>query len=313
MKKVVLFGGGTGLTSLLRSLRKEELDLTVVVTTSDNGGSTGTLREMYDMPAPGDLRRAVVALSKFEDIEELINFRFDDRVDNHTVGNLIMTAFNEMSEDFATAVERYKALLGVEAKIYPVTNESIDIHAIMNDGSQIRGETQMVDNPAQINHVYYDHHVEALEIVIESLKEADYIILACGSLYSSILSNVVYDNILEIYPTLKAKTIYVCNLMTEKGETEKFNVSDHVVAIEKHINSNIDYMLVNENYQVPFSIYQNYIRESASLVLYDQSKVPSHIDVVANDYVIISNDKHIRHNTKLICEDIMKIIGGKNG
>lgn len=310
MKKVVLFGGGTGLTAILRSLKNEKLDLTVVVTTSDNGGSTGKIREMYDMPAPGDLRRAVVALSTLPDIEHLINYRFDDRMDNHTIGNLILTAFNEMSDDFASAVEKYKVLLDVQAKIYPVTNESLEINAIMKDGSQIIGETQMVDSELPIEYVYYKRNVKALDKVIDELIAADYIILSCGSLYSSILSNVVYDNILELYPELKAKTIYVCNLMTEVGETEEYNVSDHANAIEKHIHSNIDYMLVNNNYNVPFSIYQNYLKDNASLVLYDESKVPKHINVVANDYLIISEDNHIRHNTKQICADIMKIIGG---
>ncbi len=310
MKKVVLFGGGTGLTAILRSLKNEKLDLTVVVTTSDNGGSTGKIREMYDMPAPGDLRRAVVALSTLPDIERLINYRFDDRMDNHTIGNLILTAFNEMSDDFAGAVEKYKVLLDVQAKIYPVTNESLEINAIMKDGSQIIGETQMVKSDLPIEYVYYKRNVKALDKVIKELMEADYIILSCGSLYSSILSNVVYDNILELYPDLKAKTIYVCNLMTEVGETEEYNVSDHAKAIERHIHSNIDYMLVNNNYNVPFSIYQNYLKDSSSLVLFDESQVPKHINIIANDYLIISEDNHIRHNTVQICADIMKIIGG---
>ncbi len=313
MKKVVLFGGGTGLTSILRSLKNEKLDLTVVVTTSDNGGSTGRIREMYDMPAPGDLRRAVVALSTLPDIEKLINYRFDERMDNHTIGNLILTAFNEMSDDFASAVEKYKVLLDVQAKIYPVTNESLEINAIMKDGTQIIGETQMVESEQQIEYVYYKRSVKALQRVVDAVLEADYIILSCGSLYSSILSNVVYDNILEIYPSLKAKTIYVCNLMTEVGETEGYNVSDHVLALEKHLHSNIDYMLVNDNYNVPFSIYQNYLKENSSLVLLDESKVPKHINIIANDYLIISDDNHIRHNTEKICSDIMKIIGGEYG
>lgn len=313
MKRVVLFGGGTGLTSILRSLKNEELDLTVVVTTSDNGGSTGKIRQMYDMPAPGDLRRAIVALSTLPDIEELINYRFDGRLDNHTIGNLILTAFNEMSDDFATAVEKYKILLDVKAKIYPVTNESLEINAIMEDGSQVVGETQIVNDKQKIEYVYYKRNAKALEQVISELEKADYVILSCGSLYSSILSNVVYDNILALYPKLKAKTIYVCNLMTELGETEDYNVSDHIDALERHLNCNIDYTLVNNNYNVPFEIYQNYLKEDASLVLYDESKVKKHVEVIANDYVIISDDDHIRHNTARICDDIMKIIGGEYG
>ncbi|WOO87536.1 uridine diphosphate-N-acetylglucosamine-binding protein YvcK [Mollicutes bacterium LVI A0039] len=313
MKKIVLFGGGTGLTSILRSLKNEDLDLTVVVTTSDNGGSTGKIREMYNMPAPGDLRRAIVALSTIPEIEELINYRFDKRIDNHTIGNLILTAFHEMSDDFASAVEKYKKLLDVKAKIYPVTNESLEINAIMEDGSQIIGETQIADSELKIEYVFYKRNVKALQQVIDQLLAADYVILSCGSLYSSILSNIVYDNILAIYPELKAKTIYVCNLMTEVGETEEYNVSDHVNAIERHLHSGIDYLLVNNNYNVPYSIYQNYLAENSSLVLYDESNVADNITVVANDYLIISDDNHIRHNTQRICEDIMKIIGGEYG
>lgn len=311
MKKVVIFGGGTGLTALLRSLKDEQIDLTVVVTTSDNGGSTGKIREMYDMPAPGDLRRAIVALSNIPEIEELINFRFDDRMNNHTVGNLILTAYNEMSDDFATAVDRYCRLLGVSAKIFPVTNESLEIHGIMEDGEQIKGETQIVSSPKKIKYVYYDHNVLALDVVIDAIKAADYIILSCGSLYSSILSNIVYDNILEIYPQISAKTIYVCNIMTEIGETEEYNVSDHINGIVRNVKVRPDYVLVNNNYNVPFSIYQNYLQEKSSLVLYDESRVDSQINVIANDYLLISKDQHIRHNTKLICNDIMKIIKGE--
>lgn len=310
MKKVVIFGGGTGLTALLRSLRNEKLDLTVVVTTSDNGGSTGKIREMFNMPAPGDLRRAIVALSNIPDIEELINYRFDDRMDNHTIGNLILTAFNEMSDDFENAVERYRNFLQVDAKIYPVTSESLEINAIMDDGQQLRGETQMVSSPKQIKYVYYDHNVSALDSVIHGLNEADYVIFSCGSLYSSILANVVYDNILEIYPQISAKTIYVCNLMTEHGETDDYNVSDHLSAIERNTKIIPEYILVNNNYNVPFTIYQNYLKEKSSLVLYDKSNVNSNINVIANDYLLISKDNHIRHNTELICKDIMKIING---
>lgn len=311
MKKVVLFGGGTGLTSILRSLKNEDLDLTVVVTTSDNGGSTGEIRKMYQMPAPGDLRRAIVALSSLPDIEELINYRFDERMGNHTIGNLILTAYNEMSDDFATAVEKYKTLLDVQAKIYPVTNESVQINAIMEDESIIVGETQMVASDLKIEYVFYKKIVNALEQIIDEMKNADYIILACGSLYSSIISNLVYDNILELYPKLKAKTIYVCNLMTEVGETEQYNVSDHIDAIEKHLRAKIDFLLVNNNYNVPYDIYQQYLKEKASLVIFDESNIDDSITVIANDYVIISNDRHIRHNTAAICSDIMKIIGGE--
>ncbi len=314
MKKVVLFGGGTGLTALLGSLKDEDIDLTVVVTTSDNGGSTGRLRNMYDMPAPGDLRRAIVALSKNPDVEALINYRFDDRIDNHTVGNIILAAYNQMTDDFALAVEKYKQLLDVDAKIYPVANESLEINAIMNDGEVIRGETQIVESEKQIKYLFYDRHVQALEIIIAALKSADYVIMSCGSLYSSILSNVVYDNILEIYPKLRAKTIYVCNLMTEAGETDEYNVSDHVKALEVHLKTNLDYILVNINYNAPFKIYQEYLKEKSSFVLYDKSRVPKHIKVIENDYMIISKDNHIRHNTKQICQDLMSIIkGGDNG
>ncbi len=312
MKKVVIFGGGTGLSSILKSLKNEAIDLTVVVTTSDNGGSTGKIREMYDMPAPGDLRRAIVALSNLPDIEKLINYRFDERIDNHTIGNLILTAYNEMSDDFAAAVEKYKTLLDVDAKIFPVTNESLELNAIMSDGSLITGETQIVSSELKIEYVYYNMEAYALKQVVASLVSADYIILSCGSLYSSILANIVYDNILKLCPSLKAKIIYICNLMTEVGETEDYNVSDHVNALERHLHRKLDYMLVNNNYNVPFSIYQNYLRESSSFVLFDESKIGGHINIIANDYMIISNDEYIRHNTQKICDDIMMIIGEKN-
>lgn len=311
MKKVVIFGGGTGLSYLLNSLKTLNIELVVVVATTDNGGSSGELRRNYNIPAPGDLRRAVIALSEREDIDSLMNFRFDQQLNYHTVGNLVLAALVDKYKTIDVAVNKYAELLDVKEKIFPISNEHIQLNALLEDGTKITGEQEMSSHKQQIKKVYYDQDINANQNIIKELKEADYVILSSGSLYTSILSNLVFKNILDVLPDIQAKLIYICNLMTEDGETNNFLVSDHIRVIEEHFNNKeiIDYVLVNKNFNYPKNIYQNYISEEADLVLLDKSNIRQGIKIVDNDYLLISKDNHIRHNTDLVTKDLKEIIG----
>ncbi len=313
MKKVIMFGGGTGLTYLLESLKDLEVDLTVVVTTSDNGGSTGKIRNYYDIPAVGDLRRAIIALSNDENIEELMNYRFDENIEYHTIGNLIITALTNIEQDFEIAVDKYCQMLNVTKKIYPISNKSVHISALMEDGQVIEGEREIVKYNSKIKKIFYKNHELASKKIIDTLIEADFIVLSTGSLFTSIISNLVFDNMLDILPKLKAKIIYINNIMTEKGETDNFKVSDHINAINQYFEEDIiDYVLVNNNdIEIDQKIINDYIEEEAKIVNLDLQNInQDKIKIIVNKYLKISSDGHIRHDSKKIKNDLIKIFKG---
>lgn len=307
MKKVVILGGGSGLSNILRSIKEIEVDLSVFVAVSDNGGSTGKIRKYYNVPAPGDLRRAVLALSDDDKIEDLMNFRFDENIDNHTVGNLILAALIQIEDDVEKAVQRYCNMIGITRNIYPISKEDVTLSAILENGEIIHGERQMNESQSQIRKVFYDNGAKATQRAIEKIKEADYIILSAGSLYTSILSNLVYENIIEELKRNKGKIVYIANIMSEIGETEGYALSDHINAINEHFEESIiDYVFANSNTDIDVGILKSYELENSELIRIDAENIDD-VEIISNDYVEITENNHLRHNTKLISQDLMKL------
>ncbi|MBL0701530.1 MAG: YvcK family protein, partial [Spiroplasma sp.] len=248
MKKIVIFGGGSGLSNLLTSLKNEPLELNVVVTISDNGGSTGRIRDFYNIPAPGDLRRVVVALSTDESLKELMNYRFDKQLQKHTVGNLILAALTDIKGDIELAVIDYCKMMGVQQLVLPISKESLELVAIMKSGVEIIGESEIAKHPDEIEKIFYKGDPSSNPNVIEMVKNADGIIFSSGSLYTSIISNLIFTDLAKAICQSTAKKIYVSNLMTERGETETYYLSDHINAIEHHFGGAIDDVIVNNNF-----------------------------------------------------------------
>ncbi|MGL4588732.1 MAG: gluconeogenesis factor YvcK family protein [Mycoplasmatales bacterium] len=309
MKKVVTIGGGTGLSSLLRGVKLLKVDISVIVAISDNGGSTGKIRNYYDIPAPGDLRRAVLALSQEHEIEKLMNYRFDNQLDHHTVGNLILTALVDIYGDMNIAVKKYGELLNVKHRIFPVTSESIHLKAQMEDGSFIMGETDITKSPLAINQVFYEDNPRINPEIIDVIENADYIILSSGSLFTSIIANLVFKEMREAIARSKAKIVYIANILTEAGETDDYKLSDHITQINKHlISAKVDYVLANNNYSAEDTLIDEYRQEKAKCVRIDNFVKKLDVQVIENNYVDFTKNGHIRHKIPHLLVDLLELM-----
>lgn len=250
LKKVVVLGGGTGLSTLLRGLKKYPVDLTAVVTVADDGGSSGRLLDEYDIPPPGDIRKVMAALSDVEPlIEEMFEYRFATSEDlkGHSLGNLMLAAMTDITGDFARAVEQMSKVLNIKGKILPAANQRITLHAELEDGTIVTGESKIPVYGHKIRKVYLSpQEVEPLPETIEAINSADLIIIGPGSLYTSILPALLVQSIRKAVLSCKAKKVYINNLTTQAGETHRYTASEHVQALYDHAGESfIDTVLLN--------------------------------------------------------------------
>ena len=249
MKKIVIFGGGSGLSQLLKGIMQFPWDVTAVVSVSDNGSSTGRLREEFDIPAVGDITKVLMAMStESKGVKDLFNYRFnnDSSIGNHTIRNLIMTALLDQHGNFAHSLPILCDLLDVKGKILPLTEDNVDLVGITKDGKKIVGEEQITESKSKIVDLKYSKKVKATPKVLEAIKQADLIIFSSGSLLTSILPNLIVPEIVEAIEKSKAKTMYICNMLTQPGETDNFAVSDHIKVLEKHLgNRKVDVVIAN--------------------------------------------------------------------
>jgi len=246
MKKIVIFGGGTGLSQLIKGLQLFPVDITSVVTVADNGKSTGKLREEYQIPAVGDISKVLIAMSpQSDDIKELMNYRFTNSkaLENHSIKNLLLTALLDLKGDFKHALPILEELLDVKGRILPITEENVDLVGITEDNKIINGEAQITASTEKIKEITYNKKFRVNEDVIEAINEADLIIVSSGSLFTSIYPHLCIDELNKTINKSTAKKLYVCNLVTQPGETDDFKVSDHVNAIRRYIN--IDIVIAN--------------------------------------------------------------------
>lgn len=249
MKKVIIFGGGSGQSQLLKGLKEFPIDITAVVSTSDNGSSTGRLREEFSIPAVGDITKVLMAMSTTsKGVKDLFNYRFDkdSSLGNHTIRNLIMTALLEQHKDFAHSLPILCDLLDVKGKLLPLTEDYADLIGIAKNGDIIYGEDQITKSAAIIEDVKYDKKINIFPKVLEEVKKADLIIFSAGSLLTSILPNIILPEMVEVINNSKAKKMYICNMLTQPGETDNYKVSDHLKVLEKYLGKNsIDVVIAN--------------------------------------------------------------------
>ena len=239
--KVVVIGGGTGLSVLLRGLKNFPLDLTAVVTVADDGGSSGRIREDLNIPPPGDIRNVLAALSDVEPlIEEMFQYRFASKneLSGHALGNLIIAAMTSITGDFAHGIQEMSKVLNVRGKVLPSANQSLFLSAEMEDGTVIKGESKIPFSGKKIRRVFLSpEHVKALPQAVESIEEADMIIIGPGSLYTSILPNLLVKKIGKAVLNSNAPKVYICNLMTQAGETLHYTAADHIQALYDHMGA----------------------------------------------------------------------------
>ena len=250
--KIVAIGGGTGLSMLLKGIKHITNNITAVVTVGDDGGSSGRLREDMGILPPGDIRNCIAALADDEDlITKLFQYRFKsgEGLEGHSFGNLFLTALCAITGDMVRAVKESSNVLSIRGRVLPATLDDMKLVAEMEDGRIIRGESNIPEAHGKIKRLFTDPaHCKALEDVIAAIKDADFIIMGPGSLYTSVIPNLLVEEIAREVAASNAKKIYVCNIMTQPGETDNYTVSDHVNALMKHANSRkiLDAVLVND-------------------------------------------------------------------
>ena len=310
--KVVTIGGGTGLSVLLRGLKKYPLEITAVVTVADDGGSSGKIRSDMNIPSPGDIRNVIAALSDVEPyLEKMFQYRFDSgEVKGHPVGNLMIAAMTDIHGDFSTAVKVMSRILNVRGTVLPTTNDIATLNAVLSDGEIIRGESSITKAGGVIDHVYITpSRVKPNEDVLKAIEEADYIIMGPGSLYTSIIPNLVISKVSEKIRESNAKKIYVCNVMTQHGETDNYTVSDHIIAINKHVEENIFDLVIANSREFDDSILSKYHKEKQEPVKIDQEKIKElGIKLIKNNDVGIVDNNTIRHNADKVSELIYDYI-----
>lgn len=303
---VVVIGGGTGLSTLLRGLKKYPFEITAIVTVADDGGSSGRLRDDYDIPPPGDIRNVIAALSDAEPlVEQMFQYRFSQSVDlgGHSLGNLMLTALTDITGDFSHAIAEMSKVLKVHGKVLPAANKKITLHAELTDGSVIVGESKIPNAPLPIRKVFLEpNHVKPLPEAIRAIQSADIILVGPGSLYTSIIPNLLVEDIGKALVEAKGRKIYICNLMTQKGETLNYNASNHVQAIYDHVGKPcLDSILVN-NFELPLPIKANYREENAEPVPVDlESLEKLGLEVIKKNIATIHSGV-VRHESTRIAE-----------
>ncbi|MGM0829861.1 MAG: gluconeogenesis factor YvcK family protein [Bacillota bacterium] len=306
--KVVVIGGGTGLPVLLRGLKRHPIDISAIVTVADDGGSSGRLRDSLDIPPPGDIRNVLAALSEVEPlVEQMFQHRFEttNELSGHALGNLIIAALASITGDFVHAIQEMSRVLNVKGKVLPSANQSVILKAEMEDGTIVTGESTIPKAGKKIKRVFLKPDcIKPLGETLRAIKEADLIVMGPGSLYTSILPNLLVPGIGDAVCRAKAKKMYICNIMTQAGETLDYSASDHVKALYDHLETpSIDYILVNKK-QVPDEVQARYSEEQASPVHFDVDKLKSMgLEVIAEE--ILSYDNHlVRHNTEKVADII---------
>ena len=305
MKKVTIFGGGTGMSTLLKGLKEFPLDITSVVSVCDDGKSTGKLRKEFNIPAMGDIRRVMISLSETEPLmEKLLNYRFssNSELNEHTVGNLLLTAGTQITGNLSDGIKSISKVLNLKGKVIPFSEDNIVLSAIMEDDSIVNGEHYITESPLKIKKVYYEKEPEICDEVFDSIDESDLIILSMGSLYTSIIPNLLSKKIIKKLDKTSAKIMYVCNMVTQPGETDDFKVSDHLKVLNSYLGTHkIDIVVANTG-SIDKEVAEKYSTlEQKDPVLFDEENIDC--DTILNNYVTI-NDGVIRHNVEKLSLDI---------
>lgn len=299
-KKVVVLGGGTGSSTLLRGLKEFPVDLTAIVSVCDDGRSTGVLREEFNIPAVGDIRRVLVALSETEPlVMELFNYRFHtaSNLDGHTVGNLLLTASSEITGNLSDGIEALSKVFNLKGKVVPLTEDNVVLMGEMEDGSIVEGEHNITENHNAVRRVFYKERPIPTKEAVKALEEADLIVLSMGSLFTSIIPNLICEEIVEAMDRSRGRVMYVCNMVTQPGETEGFKVSDHVRLLNQYLGKHkIDIVIANDG-EIDEEMARRYESlEQKDPVELDREVTESLVSrVISDDYVTVKNNL-LRHD-----------------
>ncbi len=301
-KKVVVMGGGTGISFLLRGLKDFPVDITAVITVSDNGRSTGKLRKEFHTPAVGDIRKVITSLSGIDDpIKEMISYRFktSSDLDGHAVGNLILTAMLDITGSLKDSISSLSKLLDVRHTVLPISEDSnLTLMGKDLDGNIIEGEEEITMARRQFERIYYKDEPKVLPEVLTALQEADLIIFSMGSLYTSVLPNVMCKEVKEVLNKTKAPIMYLCNFVTQPGETDDFTVSDHVKLLNRYLDKKKVDVVIASNTKLDKEYAKKYETEEQKepvIIDYEELKKVG-VELIEDDLIVVE-DNILRHNS----------------
>ena len=301
-KKVVVFGGGTGISYLLKGLKNFPIDITAVITVADNGKSTGRLREEFDTPAVGDIRKVITSLSEIDEpIKDMMSYRFhtSSDLDGHALGNLILTAMLDLTGSLKASISSLSKFLDVRHRVLPISEDSkLTLMAKDYDGNIIEGEHQITMAHRKLEKIYYKEEPNVLPEVITAIDEADLILFSMGSLYTSILPNIICKEVNEALSKTKAPIMYLCNVVTQPGETDKYTVGDHVELINHYLKPKKLNAVIASNTEINETVAKKYeTEEQKDPVLIDHKKLEElGVELIEDDLIIIE-DNILRHNS----------------
>ena len=302
-KKVVVFGGGTGISYLLRGLKDFPVDITAVITVSDNGRSTGKLREEFHTPAVGDIRKVITNLSQIDEpIKKMMSYRFNTSsdLDGHAVGNLILTAMLDITGSLKDSISKLSKILDVRHTVLPISEDSdLTLMGLDTEGDVIEGEEQITKSNKKFEKIFYKNEPKVLPEVINAINEADLIIFSMGSLFTSILPNIICNQVKEALDKSNAPIMYLCNIVTQPGETDNFTVGDHIKLLNRYLNKrNVDVVIAN-NKKVSEEMAKRYeSEEQKDPVLIDRKVLKEiGIELIEDDIIIIDEDNTLKHDS----------------
>ena len=301
MKKVVIFGGGSGLSQLLKGLKLFPIEITAVVTVADNGASSGRLRKELKIPAVGDVSKVMLSMANVsDDLIDLMNYRFvkSKTLGNHSVKNLLLTALLDMKGSFDKAIPVLADILDLKGTVLPLTEDSINLVGITTDGKKIYGEEQITKCASKIDYVEYDKEFTVNPKVFSAVKSADLIIFSSGSLLTSIIPHLIDKELVNAINKARAPKMYVCNLFTQPGETDDFSVYDHVAYLEKYLGQgNLDVVIANNTIMSSKLASRYASEELKDPVIFDLSEFEgSNIHLIA-DKLFTIEDGYYRHDS----------------
>lgn len=310
MENVVVIGGGTGSFTILQGLKQYNINLKAVVNMADNGGSTGVLISEYGMLPVGDIRNCLVALSKdTKSMTKLFTYRFDKNLKNHNFGNLFLTALKDITGSYEEAIREASRILNIRGEVIPVTLDSINLHAELEDGQIIKGETN-IDIPKhngelRISRVFLHPNAHAYFKAIEAIENADLIVIGPGDLFTSLIPNILVRGIKEALNKSKAKKIFICSLMTKFGETNDYTVQDYYNVLVEYLGPCIDYVIYNKS-DYPGDLLDKYAKQKQFPVYFSpKSNIKGNPKFIGGDFL---NPTDIaRHHPQKVAKAIMDL------
>ncbi len=317
-KNIVVIGGGTGSFNVLSGLKDRDCSLSAVVAMTDSGGSSGRLRDEFGHLPPGDLRQCLLALSPDDHasmlLRQLFNYRFSKGggLDGHSFGNLFLTALTDLTGSMETAIEEMGNLLGIKGRVLPVTLTNSNLGARLDNGKIVMGEANLdrreVDPDVPIDYVFLDPAAFVHPTTAQAIEQADAIVIGPGDLYTSIIPNLLVEGVTDAIQRSKGQRIYVCNLMTKRGESDGFKASDFIREVQSYLGSRSlpEHAIMNSE-PFPEKIVQRYAREGSAPVVFDEEGCSELVpNVVAVPLIAVGN--FVRHDTARMADAILSVL-----